>query len=268
MNFTKEEIEALYMPYLNHQQPSHRISEGVWYLGYWQGFGELFSRHRLWCWKAARFSSPPPPTLKSQIWQEKALDAALASKKLQDKVLFSTTPSYFSQFQSACLLKGRGFELLQGLCYKHPGYVTKSPGSEHPGILDRYEHWEHIWWKINGKAPNTIGRPTAPNQLQNCGIDSLEGLGSIALHDGRRKSSKDDDVDFRDRQKFLAVAWLPRCTPFPKGWRTFFAAKDYKLGVNFSRIANEGSKVQKCPHNFDLRIFDGWEPDFETWTPS
>jgi hypothetical protein len=269
--------DELYMPYHNHQQTSEEISEGVWYLGCWRGFGSLFPKHKLWCWKLNNIKPETMRLFRSQAWQEKALDAALASAKLRNKVIFSTTPTYYSQFQSACLLKSRGFELLCNSCYKHPEYSELSDcNPEHPGIPDRYLHWEHIWWKVNGEAPAEIGSPPRRWRcLHNCGVDSLSGIEDLEMHDGRREPERDaygefleDTVDLLHRKRYLAVAWLPRGTPFPKGWRRFFSAKDYKLGVNFDLIAQQGSKVQKCNHNFDLKIFEGWEPNFAKWNPA
>jgi hypothetical protein len=255
----EEQLQSLYMPWHNHKQKTHQISRGVVYLGYFGLFGELTARRQIWRWKKQGL---PRATwgkglFCSQSFQEKALDATLAD--LKDCVVLSTTPSYYSQFQAGCLLKQRGFQLLEGLCYKHPGYspVSSYP-KEHPGIPDRYLHWEHIWWKVIGQ-PTEIGLPnkTDPGQrvsVNNCGVDVVMGLEGIKAHDSNA------------RKNILTVAFLPRGVLFPKGWKPFFSAQDYKLGVNFDSDALKN--VQKCPHQFDLKIFNGWEPDFENWSPS
>lgn len=265
----QNELEALYIPYHGQHQYTHQISKGAWYLGEFSGFGDVFAKH--WMWRNPAAGKPAAPLFRSQAFQEKALDAALAANKLQNTLVFSTTPTYYSQFQSACPLRSRGFELLQGKCYAHPNYGDKSSyNPEHPGIPDRYQHWEHIWWKINGKPPKVLGAPTDVNKLNNCGVDSVTGLDSIHAHDsGGCDCDYDDDCDHQgDRKDYLAVAWLKRGTAFPAGWQRFYSAEDYKLGVNFNFVEKQrGSKVQICPHDFDLKIFEGWGPDFKKWAP-
>jgi hypothetical protein len=189
-------------------------------------------------------------SIRSQAFQEKALDKTLGL--LKNCIILSTTPTYFSQYQNACLLKSRGFELLNDSCYLHPYYkVPTTPQRAHPGIPDCQEHYEHIWWKVQGpERPTEIGCPTDMDvSLNNCGVDGLNGLGAINRHDKH------------NRKHFLAVAWLPRGVAFPDDWKRFYSAEDYKLGHNFeARLQNS----QKCPHNFDLKILEGWEPDFGT----
>jgi len=256
-----DKLKAFFMPYHNQKQVCTSISKGVYYLGHFQCFGEILPRHRLWAWNKssppARSTNPAPlqPTFRSQDFQERSLDRTL--EDLKDCVVLSTTPSYFSQFQNACLLKSRGFQLLEGKCYRHPGYKDiSSYNPEHPGCKDRYLHWEHIWWKVIGE-PKEIGLPTLLNQMNNCGVDSTYGLEGIQKHDGN------------DRRLYLTVAWLPRGQIFPKGWKRFYSAQDYKLGVNFDLISGVfKSKVQICDHDFDLKIFENWEPDFDKWSPA
>lgn len=250
------DINDLYIPWHNHLQSLTQPSKGVHYLGYFGGFGEVYAKHRIWAWKqqSVPVAQWGHNIIRSLDFQERAIDATLA--KLENCVVLSTTPTYFSQYQSACVLKSKGFELLEGRCYRHPNYDKKSTYAvEHPGVPDCYLHWEHIWWKVIGK-PTEIGAPANYDQLNNCGVDSGTGAAYVKDHDeGWRK-------------QFLAVAWLPRGEPFPQGWKRFFSAQDYKLGVNFDLIEKRGSKVQECPHNFDIKIFDGWEPDFAKWTPA
>jgi len=253
------ELEALYIPWHDHKQSCRPISQAVYYLGAFTLFGSILPRHYIW--RIHKANTPKADWNKqiyrSQAFQEKALDAALEG--LKDCVVLSTTASHHSQFQAACLLKERGFRLLEGLCYKHPGYPGLSKFEiEHPGVPDRYLHWEHIWWRVIG-TPKEIGAPSKNNQLNNCGVDSLCGLEQLKAHD----AGPDYDAG---RRNILTVAWLPRGTLFPEGWKRFYSAQDYKLGVNFTSKAL--SNVQKCPHDFDLEIFKDWEPDFEKWSPS
>ena len=251
-------LDDLYMPWHNHKQATHQISKGVVYLGYFGIFGELYAKSQIWRWKKQGLAQAlwSKGLFLSQTFREKALDTTLEG--LKDCVVLSTTPSYYSQFQAACLLKQRGFQLLEGLCYKHPGYspVSSYP-KEHPGIPDRYLHWEHIWWKVIGE-PKEIGLPNGTDaqrtSVNNCGVDVAVGLEGIKAHDAYA------------RKNILTVAFLPRGVLFPKGWKRFFSATDYKLGVNFGSSAL--TNVQKCPHQFDLKIFEGWNPDFEEWTPA
>jgi hypothetical protein len=267
-----DEIESLYLLYQGQKQTTTPLSKAVVYLGYFPLFGDMMPRRYVYFWN--KLATPPEerrlhgPQFRSRAFQEQALDAALAS--LKDCVILSTTASYFSQFQNACLLKSRGFELLEGSCYKHPGYSMPSGAFyNHPGIPDGYQHWEHIWFKVQGPdGPKEIGQPVGtPPGLNNCGVDGLVGLDNIKRHDGSTCITANNPNEYQNRMNYLSVAWLPRGVLFPKGWKRFFSAEDYKLGVNFGTLEGR-SKVQKCPHNFDLKIFDDWEPDFERWNPS
>lgn len=257
---TKDELEALYIPWKNHKLNYKQISEGVYYVGYFSGFGPILAKHRLWYWKknATPASARGTQLFASQTYQEKALRAALDG--LNNCVVISTTPTYFSQYLNACLLKREGFQLLEDRCYRHPGYPAKSAqATEHPGIPDKGQHWEHIWWKVLGQ-PTKIGLPKyagAGINLNNCGVDTCNSLIHMAEHDRS------------ERKNYLTVAWLPRETPWPKGWNGFFTAEDYKLGHNFDNITGLlGRKAPLCEHVFDLKIFENWEPDFEKWSPS
>ena len=256
-------LDDLYIPWHNHKQSTHQISKGVVYLGYFQAFGEVWAKHKVWSWEKAHVPKTAwgKQILRSQTFQERALDSTLEG--LKDCVVLSTTPSHFSQYQNACLLKSRGFELLEGSCYKHPNYPKDSTyAKEHPGIPDRYLHWEHVWWKVIGK-PKEIGLPggsgLGPCTVNNCGVDVAVGLAGVEAHDAG------------ERKHILAVGYLPRGAVFPKGWKRFYSAEDYKLGHNFEArgaFRKLLSNVQECPHQFDLKIFEGWDPDFEKWVPS
>lgn len=255
VEYSREELDKLYAPWMGLPQTTRQISKSVFYVGHFSGFGDVFARNKLAYYERSGIPVEKRglPIVQSREYQEKALDAALA--KLKDCIVLSTTPTYYSQFQSACLLKSRGFKLLEGKCYDHPGYAhlpLKTP--EHPGVPDRKLHWEHVWWKVLGE-PGEIGLPTECNQLNNCGIDTGAGLEWITAH------------DIGDRCRYLAVAWLPRGILFPKGWKRFYSGLDYKLGANFELISQR-SKVQECPHKFDLGVFKDWEPDLAKWTPS
>lgn len=267
-----ESLEQFYMPWHNHKLSYNNISKGVVYLGHWAGFGPIYPKHALWAWKRSNVNWQNLPasilaTRRSLVFQEKCLDATL--RDLKDCLILSTTPTYFSQFQNACLLRSRGFKLLEDSCYRHPGYPEPSNYSvEHPGISkDRHWHWEHIWWKLQGPdGPKDIGRPEGLNKpsMNNCGVDAVVGLEQIQQHDSG-KIEVASTLSPVERKNYLAVGWLPRGTAFPKGWKRFFSADDYKLGHNFGTLkANVGT----CPHNFDLKIFEGWEPDFEKWSPA
>jgi hypothetical protein len=257
-----KELEKLYMPYSNQRQSSNKLSKNVWYLGFFQGFGEVWARKQIHTWDKCKY----PPNLRtnglvrSQAFQEKCLDNTLAD--LKNCVILSTTPTYFSQYQNACLLRSRGFQLMNDSCHLHPGYsyaCTKERA--HPGIPDFHEHYEHVWWKVQGpEGPREIGCPAEKSVgLNNCGVDGLNGLEAIKFHDEH------------ERGHYLAVAWLPRGVPFPEGWKRFYSAEDYKLGHNFELRGPSQRRLmnaQKCPHNFDLKIFEGWMPDFSKGSPS
>lgn len=263
-------LEELYykIEYVEPQEVTH-FSDGLCYLGYFGGFGPIWAQHKLWSWNKTKTPDAyrGKHLVRSQAFQEQALDMAL--KRLKDCVVLCSTASYYSQYQSACLLASRGFKLLGGTCYKHPGYPELSTSAqEHPGIPDRYHHWEHIWWKVIGK-PRRLGEPLSEIgteaddyngdyeevfTLNNCGIDALVGLDEIRNHENCSRSN------------FLAVGILPRGVLFPKGWKRFFSGEDFKLGVNLG--SSKLKHVQKCPHVFDLKIFEGWQPDFEKFTPA
>jgi hypothetical protein len=252
---TVDELEGLYISYVDQRQNVSKLCEGVWYLGYFVGFGEIWARQQVHQLKARGYAKAqwPRSLVRSQAFQERALDATLAD--LKDCVILSTTPTYFSQYQNACLLKSRGFQLLEDSCQLHPGYKAATSKERcHPGIPDRHEHYEHVWWKVQGPSgPKNIGSPADSVGLNNCGVDGRAGLAAIKAHDaGERKS-------------YLTVGWLPRGTPFPNGWKRFYSAEDYKLGHNFEArgtVRKLLTDVQKCPHNFDLNIFKDWMPDF------
>ena len=253
-----EQLEKVYMAYQDQKQSLTPLSKGVWYLGYFVGFGEVWARHKIWTWKKSFIQQAHwLPIVRSQAFQEKCLDATLAD--LKNCVILSTTPTCFSQYQNACLLKSRGFQLLDNSCQLHPGYSFQSPKERmHPGIPDRYEHYEHIWWKVQGQ-PTDIGVPTNVPGLNNCGVDAVVGLNGITAHDSG------------DRRGYMCVGWLPRGTKFPNGWKRFFSGEDYKLGHNFEArgaVMKLLRNVQTCPHKFDLKIFEGWMPDFDKASPS
>lgn len=251
-------VEDMYAPYNNQRIATTQISAGVWYLGHFQGFGEVWARKQLWYWNRNNCleRNRQKGLVRSQAFQEKALDEAL--KNLKDCLVLSTTPTYFSQYQNACLLKLRGFELLEGSCYLHPDYVTAQPTNcRHPGVReDGQEHFEHIWYKVIGNPKNTGAPATTTVGLNNCGVDGRWGLEAIQEH------------DVGSRRRYLCVGWLPRGTNFPDGWKCFYSAEDYKLGHNFQARASSKKLlglVQKCPHNFDLKIFKDWMPDFDVY---
>lgn len=256
--------EDIYIPYKDYRQHLIKLSENVWYLGYWVGFGEVWARRQMHQWRAAKtpLASRGRHLIRSRDFQERALDAALAS--LKNCVVLSTTPTYFSQYQAGCLLKSRGFELVNGSCYKHPGYKELSlKNPEHPGIPDRYQHWEHIWYRVIGE-PKNIGMPASTPSLNNCGVDAIVGLENLKARDSGEKKG----MDGQPRRHYLAVAWLPRETAFPNGWRRFYTGEDYKLGHNFEATGPSKKllgNVQECPHKWDLEIFKDWMPDFDKY---
>jgi hypothetical protein len=252
---SEKELEELYVPYTHQKLSTLPLSKAVFYLGFFTGFGEIWAQRHIWGWK--RNPTPkakwPKGTLRSQAFQERALDAALAD--LKDCVVLSTTPTYFSQYQNACLLKSRGFELVAGSCYLHPGMSAPREGGLHPGTPDGHEHYEHVWWKVQGH-PKEIGSPPLNSKpsLANCGVDGVVGLEGLQMHDAG------------ERRGYLGVAWMPRGVAFPNGWKRFYSAEDYKLGHNFEAgglLRRNLSTAQKCPHNFDLKIFEDWKPDFD-----
>src|SRR6266852_9316069 len=105
---TSSELEQLFMPWHNHQQTHALISPAVHYLGHFMGFGDMLPRFNVHGWRKQGLTDPKQwsqHVYRSQDFQEKALDAALAT--LKDCVVLSTTATQYSQFQSACLLKSR-----------------------------------------------------------------------------------------------------------------------------------------------------------------
>lgn len=243
------------------RQSVRQLSKNAYYIGGWSGFGALYARKHLWQWKQAHnctkgsFAYTGGTGLfRSQEQQEKALDETIAG--LKNCVLISTTPTYFAQYQNACLLHSRGFKLVGGKCYKNPSYPRLGDrGGMHPGAADNYMHWEHIWLKVLGE-PKELGAPLSNATLTftNCGIDGANGIDEINARQGSF------------RRNYLCIGWLKRGTLFPKGWKRFYSAADYKLGVNFDAVAALGSTVQDCAHNFDAKQFEKWQPDFSKWT--
>jgi hypothetical protein len=251
-----DDLQKVYMPYQKQKQGFQQLSKGVYYMGYFGGFGELWARRQIWSYKRNGYRpSTWGQVVRPQEYQEKALDAGLAD--LKNCVVLSTTPTYYSQYQNACLLKSRGFELVNNSCYLHPGYSQPtSKLAAHPGIPDLYEHYEHIWYKVIGR-PTEIGCPASRPSLNNCGVDGVVGLEGIQAHDGRE-----------GRKSYLAVAWVARGTAFPDGWKGFYSGEDYKLGHNFEARSGLGSRKHltnagPCLHKFDLSELKDWMPDFE-----
>jgi hypothetical protein len=196
--------------------------------------------------------APPVPYAYTQEMIESALDKVLDGLK---GLVIATTPSWLAQYRQACLLKARGFELLNGMCYPNCNYpVAKYTNREdvqgcHPGNPDGYSHWIHIWIKDLGGVENCgelLGVKGATDLQKSSYAWSLNCCGALyqygtAVREGHPKNK-------------LAIAQCRRGVRMAEGWKRFASYADYKFGHNFELVGG-----RPCPHKFDLSEFDGWD---------
>lgn len=156
----------------------------------------------------------------------------------KDCVIVAITPTYFSQFRSACILKRLRFTLVGGTCYPnpvHPPYGNMTSGA-FPGNPTGYSHSIHVWSYIKGTPKNLFGTQGGlmGNVIACCG---LSGHGNFTGTMG-------------------SFCKFTKPYELPKGCVTI-AEDDTNIFAFYT-----SSTAKPCEHTFSLKQFRDWVPKY------